>query len=291
MKQPELGRKILELRQARGLTQSELAETCNLSLRTVQRIESAETTPRNYTSRTILSRLGYEWTDLQEDPGEREGGGSGNVKGSSNKRIDTAVILLGLLSLAGLAFAGLLIFRAGNNQQQTENDPQPVQGWLREGDNYRAGLDKTIRRTGGKSVFLECTESRVDKDEFGTLLQSCSTADYAGKRVRMTSYIRSKKVKGWAGMWMRADTRGSYESLAFDNMSDRPIKGTSDWTRCEIVLDVPEDSSVLFYGILLAGTGKIWFDDVKLEIVDNDVPTTRRPLERRKQGNQKSLTF
>jgi transcriptional regulator with XRE-family HTH domain len=41
MKQPKLGKKILELRQSRGLTQSELAENCNLSLRTVQRIESA----------------------------------------------------------------------------------------------------------------------------------------------------------------------------------------------------------------------------------------------------------
>ena len=40
MKQPELGRKIAELRKARGLTQSELAKQCNLSLRTIQRIRS-----------------------------------------------------------------------------------------------------------------------------------------------------------------------------------------------------------------------------------------------------------
>ena len=35
MKQPELGRKIAELRKARGLTQEELVEKGNLNVRTL----------------------------------------------------------------------------------------------------------------------------------------------------------------------------------------------------------------------------------------------------------------
>ena len=42
MNQPELGRKIVELRKAKGLTQEELVEICNLNVRTLQRIESGE---------------------------------------------------------------------------------------------------------------------------------------------------------------------------------------------------------------------------------------------------------
>ena len=61
MKQPELGKKIFELRQNKGLTQSELAEKCNLSLRTVQRIESTEVIPRNYTIKLIFSNLDYDY--------------------------------------------------------------------------------------------------------------------------------------------------------------------------------------------------------------------------------------
>lgn len=38
MKQPELGKKISELRKAKGLTQEELVEKCNLNVRTIQRI-------------------------------------------------------------------------------------------------------------------------------------------------------------------------------------------------------------------------------------------------------------
>lgn len=60
MKQPDLGRKISELRLAKGLTQGELAERCNLSLRTIQRIESAEVMPRSYTIKLIFESLDYE---------------------------------------------------------------------------------------------------------------------------------------------------------------------------------------------------------------------------------------
>ncbi|WP_052158138.1 sigma factor-like helix-turn-helix DNA-binding protein [Lacinutrix jangbogonensis] len=42
MKQAQLGKKILELRLGKGLTQSKLAEKYNLSLKTIQRIESKE---------------------------------------------------------------------------------------------------------------------------------------------------------------------------------------------------------------------------------------------------------
>ena len=67
MKQPQLGQKILELRQQKGLTQEELVEQCNISVRTIQRIEAGETMPRVYTIKTILSALDRDLDDLQED--------------------------------------------------------------------------------------------------------------------------------------------------------------------------------------------------------------------------------
>ena len=57
MKQPELGKKILELRKSKGLTQEELVEKCNINVRTIQRIEAGEVTPRSYTVKTILEAL------------------------------------------------------------------------------------------------------------------------------------------------------------------------------------------------------------------------------------------
>lgn len=57
MKQPELGKKILELRKSKGLTQEELLEKCNINVRTIQRIEAGEVSPRTYTVKTILEAL------------------------------------------------------------------------------------------------------------------------------------------------------------------------------------------------------------------------------------------
>ncbi|MFZ5942242.1 MAG: helix-turn-helix domain-containing protein [Bacteroidota bacterium] len=61
MKQPELGRKIAELRKAKGLTQEELVERCNLNVRTIQRIESGEVMPRSYTVRVIFDALDFNY--------------------------------------------------------------------------------------------------------------------------------------------------------------------------------------------------------------------------------------
>ncbi|EZH71793.1 hypothetical protein ATO12_05295 [Aquimarina atlantica] len=67
MKQPELGQKISELRKSKGLTQEELVEQCNISVRTIQRIEAGEVTPRSYTIKTILSALDYNLERIQTE--------------------------------------------------------------------------------------------------------------------------------------------------------------------------------------------------------------------------------
>jgi hypothetical protein len=97
---------------------------------------------------------------------------------------------------------------------------------------------------------------------------------YLNKRVRMTGYVKSENVTTWAGLWLRVDEPGSQQPLSFDNMSDRPIKGTTDWTKYEIVLDVPSNASLIAYGALLGGTGQIWFDRITIEVVSDSVPVT-----------------
>ena len=60
MEQPELGKKIQELRKLKGLTQEELVEQCNINVRTIQRIEAGDVTPRSFTIKTILEVLGVD---------------------------------------------------------------------------------------------------------------------------------------------------------------------------------------------------------------------------------------
>jgi len=106
-------------------------------------------------------------------------------------------------------------------------------------------------------------------------MQSIDARDYAGKRMRLSAWVKASDVKHWAGLWMRVDgTDAKAGSLAFDNMQNRPIKGTLDWARYDVVLDVARVARGISFGILLDGEGTVWMSDVKFEPVTTAVPTT-----------------
>jgi transcriptional regulator with XRE-family HTH domain len=69
IQQPELGKKIADLRKAKGLTQEELVDKCNLNVRTLQRIESGEVVPRTYTIRLIFEALDFPFEESGNDKG------------------------------------------------------------------------------------------------------------------------------------------------------------------------------------------------------------------------------
>jgi hypothetical protein len=150
-------------------------------------------------------------------------------------------------------------------------------GWYRAGSqptSYQMYIDSSAGQDGKNVLTIVSTEKKIDG--FGTLMQDFLPDQYLGKRIRMTGYMKSKDVKSWAGFWLRVDQEGSKKSLSFDNMQDRAIKGTSDWKKYEIVLDVPKNASNILFGALLSNTGQIWFEKFNFEIVDNSVPTTGR---------------
>ena len=61
MNQPDLGLKITELRQQKGFTQERLAEFCEVSARTIQRIESGEVEPRAFTRNSLSNILAFDF--------------------------------------------------------------------------------------------------------------------------------------------------------------------------------------------------------------------------------------
>jgi hypothetical protein len=104
------------------------------------------------------------------------------------------------------------------------------------------------------------------------LVQGFRADAYRGKRVRLSGYVMTRDVADAAGLWM--DVQGGGGSTGFDNMQNRPIRGTSDWTRYDVVLDVPANSAGIGFGFLLQGRGRAWVDDLRLDVVGTDVPST-----------------
>lgn len=61
MEKQDFGKKLIEVRRAKGLTQEEVAEMCNVVVRTIQRIESGRVEPRASTIKIISEALGFDF--------------------------------------------------------------------------------------------------------------------------------------------------------------------------------------------------------------------------------------
>ncbi len=106
---------------------------------------------------------------------------------------------------------------------------------------------------------------------FGTYSQWLPAAPYLGKTIRASGMLRTIDAKS-GSFWMRVD--GTSGALAFDNMRNRALVGTRDWTPFSIVLKVPPTATKIFAGLLLLGDGAIHGANLHIEIVPDSTPTT-----------------
>ncbi|MBD8032455.1 AraC family transcriptional regulator [Solibacillus sp. FSL W8-0474] len=163
------------------------------------------------------------------------------------------------------------IMRTEEQEMTTSNE---VKGWFLSGTNpaaYTMKADTKVFHTGTKSGYLGCTGA-MDEVQFGTMMQSFSAKNWVGKRFKMSCFIKTKEAMK-CGAWCRIDSKNG-DLLQFDNMDNRAIHGTTDWNYYSIVLDVPEDSASIHFGLLLSGAGEAWIDGIKFEEVEKSVATT-----------------
>ncbi|MBB6447968.1 helix-turn-helix transcriptional regulator [Bacillus benzoevorans] len=152
---------------------------------------------------------------------------------------------------------------------------QLLKGWKLSGShpfNYEMGIDRENVHKGRASGFLKSVTFQ-SQGEFATMMQEFKAKRYLGKRLKLSGFLKSTDVDGFCGFWMRVDDSLG-DVLQFDNMGDRPIAGDTEWNHYAIVLDVPENSAVIAFGVLLSGKGQVWIDELKFEEVDKQTPTT-----------------
>lgn len=180
-----------------------------------------------------------------------------------NKIHSTTTTLLGLLALAATTFTASMA---------VAEEPS-LKGWSRTpAREYKSGIDPEMQRDGKPSAFMESMPGK--KLEFGTLSKFFKAEDYVGKRVQFKGFIKTRDVSGTgAGLWLRIDS-ADMKPLGFDNMAERSLKGTTDWTEVSVVLDVPANADGIAMGVLLAGTGRYWVNGLTFGVVDKSVPVT-----------------
>lgn len=148
-------------------------------------------------------------------------------------------------------------------------------GWFEAGSSkksYKMGIDVGSGQSGNNAATIKSKSNKING--FGTLMQNSLPDNFLGKRVKMSGYVKSENVANWAGLWLRIDQKNKDFAISFDNMKNRAIKGTTEWKKYEIVLDIPLDATNMAYGALLSGVGQIWFDNISFEVVNDTIEVT-----------------
>ncbi len=131
-------------------------------------------------------------------------------------------------------------------------------------DRYQV---RTVRRDSGACLMLFNRDATLD--EFGSMMQRFPAAFLAGRTVQLDGELKTDNVSGWAGLWIRADGNDA-PNLVFDNMHKRGPKGTQEWARYTIELNLPRDTQWLNIGVVLNGPGTLWADDLHLRVWHSD---------------------
>jgi len=157
MEQPDLGKKNLELRLAKGLTQEELAQKSNVNLRTIQRIESARVNPRSYTIKLIFDNLNYDFYDSSKELDVQDNQSADKILSWTDKAKKQLVELFNLktntmkkisiLSLPILLLGCMLMYGFQGSAQNVEKvrksieqSNQQIEKWFADGKMDSIGM-------------------------------------------------------------------------------------------------------------------------------------------------------
>ena len=138
-------------------------------------------------------------------------------------------------------------------------------GWTKSySENYTVSLDSINVKKGKYSILIEFKEGEIDNKSFDFTIPD----NYTGKKVTLSGYIKTENVSdGYAGLWMMID-----QGVWFDNMSNRGIKGTTDWKKYEISLNLkPFEKNKIAFGGFLVGKGKMWLDNLTVTIDEKNI--------------------
>jgi len=172
------------------------------------------------------------------------------------------------------------------------NQTSTITGWMLTGShpqNYEMGIDPAEVHQGKASGYLKAV-TPMEPNEFATMMQQFRADKYVGKRMKLSGFVKTERVEAFCGLWMRVDNN-VHDVLQFDNMHDRPITGTQPWNQYSIVLDVPEGSAVISFGVILNGKGKVWVDSFRFEEVDLNTPLTHMETEYEMSDEPLNLSF
>ena len=119
---------------------------------------------------------------------------------------------------------------------------------------------------GGAHTGDWCARCEVDEgaENRWTKYHQTDIALTEGAMYRFSAWVKAENVKGTAGWFVHVN---GVQPMMINRVEGQG--GTFDWREIVIEFTVPEGGQTFVCGTVLWGTGKAWYDDAKLELVES----------------------
>jgi hypothetical protein len=137
--------------------------------------------------------------------------------------------------------------------------------------------DSTTARSGRRSVLLT-TRTVPEFSTFMSTGQAFNARNLSGRRVRLSGWGKLENIVDSAYLSISSSGKsGVSRTLAGD-----ALHGTLDWTFYSVEFDVPKDTYLVWARAgYITGLGRVWWDDLKFEVLGATPKATTASTRRR----------
>jgi C-terminal processing protease CtpA/Prc len=168
-----------------------------------------------------------------------------------------------------------VLFQPANLNFEKGLDSSQAMSWVfprkLEESGYSAMLSKINPAEGELCLMISSPENTNEIEDAeknaAPIYQIIDAIPYRGKKVRISAMARmeSKNNLSLGQLWTIG--RSTKENVTISKYLDENPVVTETWKNYEIIIDVPEETNELRFGILLQGIGKLWVDNFKIDVI------------------------
>jgi erythromycin esterase len=137
-----------------------------------------------------------------------------------------------------------------------------ARSWGAGGTGYEIAVDQTEFMSGAQS--LRVRSFNPPTNGLGVASQLLPLQQVRGRHLRISGWIKTNNVIGYAAIWLRVD--GTSGFITLDNMSQTGPYSNTDWTFYQYDRDVSANGVQVVFGVFLSGSGTAWFDGLQIEV-------------------------
>ena len=162
-----------------------------------------------------------------------------------------------------------------NNVELKKYTNDTVDGWTIIGkDSHVVKIDYEIYKTKPPS-FSIASKTKESYFKKGGLFQYFGAKKYRNKKVRISGYLKRKNTThveialqagGESNLTRYKQSKYMTINLTKNN------KNNTHWEYFELIMHTPKYSKKFNLNLYLRGEGRVWFDDLKFEIIDSSIP-------------------